>query len=297
MNTKSYNLTNKNLNLICNHCGSNISIKKRAEIKCPMCMQSIDLASTFNKNVNIQSEEYYIYLLKAALINKDEKLKEETIRNLTLLDSKNDIFLHIMKRKALKNIENKEDLDFIVEYLIIQNEEYSLEDKKKQIRKTDYKDEYLKLLSDDTENEELVQNLFEIKEKMQTYDEIIDNSYKFGYLFLGLATLISILIFFLSKFLFNETVLFASIIVVSSLPTLLFSISILKFIKIKNIILKIIIFILSFIIIFLILSFLLSLRYNQGNINEIINNYIYHLKNCLKEINEAINSAFGGQND
>ena len=297
MNTKTYNLTEKKLNIICNHCGSLVQIKKNEELKCKYCNLDIDSSIAFNKDVNIQSEDYYIYLLKAAIINDNEKLKKEAIDNLTLLESKNDIYLHIMKRKALKNVSDKRDLDFIVEYLIIQNKDYNLEDKKKQIKKSDFKDEYLQRLEDESEDEELLKNLFEVKEELKSYDKITDNSYKFGILFASIGIVISLLILFLSKILFKEEIVFASIIVSSLLPAVLFSISIIKFINIKKTFINTIIFILSLIILFIILSFLLSLRCNSGSFNEIINNYIYHLKNCLKEINEAINSAFGGEND
>lgn len=297
MNEKTYNLTSKKLNIICNHCGSLVHIKKDEEVRCKYCGEAIDLSIAYNDDVRIQSESYYIYQLKAAIINDDEELKKQAIDNLTLLESKNDIFLHIMRRKALKNVADKRDLDFIIEYLIIQNKEYSLEDKKKQIKKCDYKDEYLKRLEDNSEDQELFNNLYEVKEELKSYDKIVDNSYKFGILFSSIGLIISILILFLSKVLFKEEIVFASTIVISVLPSILFSLSVIKFINIKKTFINIIIFIALLVVIFIILSFLLSLRYNIGSENGIINNYIYHLKNCLSEINEAINSAFGGSND
>ena len=65
-----------------------------------------------------------------------------------------------------------------------------------------------------------------------------------------------------------------------------------NFIKIKNKIVSALIFILILVASFIILSFILSFIYGSGNIGSRFNDYFYHLRHCLEEINEKINSVY-----
>ena len=163
MNQKYINLTDSTLQIKCNHCGNTINIKKGAECRCKYCGQEVDISKCYNYKVSIQSEGYYVYMLQNGIINKDDDMILEASNNLALLSSDNEIFLLIKKRKALKNIEDKKNLDFIVEYLIIQNECLTKEEKIKKIKTTAYKDEYLKRLDDTNEDENIYNNLKDIK--------------------------------------------------------------------------------------------------------------------------------------
>ena len=100
------NLTDKTLTFKCNHCGNITKIKPNEASICRVCGKHYDTDICQNLDVSIQSEEYYVYTLKASIINADEAAFNEAMDNLANIDSKNEIYLHLRKRKAIKNIED-----------------------------------------------------------------------------------------------------------------------------------------------------------------------------------------------
>ena len=291
MNNSNINLRNKVLNIRCNFCGNINKIKPKEEIICEYCKKAINVDISECFDVNIQSEEYYLFQLKAAIINHDDEKIEEYKEKLKMLESHDDIYMHIINRRALKNFEKEENIDFVVEYLILQNKNYSYEDKIKQIKKIENKEKYLNLLKDKTENQELVDNLYEEKEEMIAYDIIKDNHIKFFFVFLALFIITSLLIRFLSKIIFPEEVLFASMVVVSTLPSILFTISMMRVIRIKNQFLRFLAIISILLISFVLISYILTIHLSNGKLNI----YFDHLIHAFKEINEAMNANYDGE--
>lgn len=291
MNNPNINLRNKVLNIRCNYCGNINKIKPKEEIVCKYCKKAINVDISECFDVNIQSEEYYLFQLKAAIINHDDEKIEEFKEKLKMLESHDDIYMHIINRRALKNFEKEENVDFVVEYLILQNKNYTYEDKLKQIKKIENKEKYLNLLKDETENQELVDNLYEEKEEMKAYDVVKDNHMKFFFLFLGLFVLTSVLIRLFAEFIFPEEVLFASIIVVSIIPAEFFTISMMKIIKFKSQFLKFLIIISMLCVSFVLISYILTIHLSNGNVNI----YFDHLIHVFKEINDAMNANYDGE--
>ena len=291
MKQEFINLTDKILSFKCNHCGNITKIYPNETSICKVCGKSFDVDISFNVNVTIQSEEYYVYMLKASIINADEAAFNDAMENLASIDSKNDIYLHLRKRKALKNIEDRKNADFIVEYLIIQNSEYDMEEKIKRIKQSPYKDEYLAYFNEE-ENKDLEENLFKIDPDMHTFEKKVAPINRIGIL-MGSFSIVSFLILLIfAKILFKNEIRIASLIVLSTIPALFLSISLINFIKIKNKIVSALIFILILVASFIILSFILSFIYGSGNIGSRFNDYFYHLRHCLEEINERINSVY-----
>lgn len=285
------NLTDKTLTFKCNHCGNITKIKPNESSICKVCGKHFDTDISKNEGVSIQSEDYYVYTLKTSIINADEATFNEAMDNLANIDSKNEIYLHLRKRKAIKNIEDKKNLDFIVEYLIIQNESLSKEEKIKRIKQSSYKDEYLNRFNDE-ENKELVDNLFNIEPDMLVFEKKTKVINRMGLLMAIFAIACFLFLLILSPFVFNPEIKIPTIIVTSIIPALFTALAIINFVKIKNIILKIIVFILVLLLCFVILSFILSFIHGSGSIDNRFNDYLYHLKHCLEEINEKINSVY-----
>ena len=232
-------------------------MKVGEDIKEKVVSESEKMSQLFD--VNIQSEEYYLFQLKAAIINHDEEKIEKYKEDLKLLECHDDIYMHLINRRALKNFEKEENVDFVVEYMILQNKNYTKEEKITRIKKTNNKEKYLKMLEDEEESQELYDNVYEENTDNSSYDVVKDNSFKFFVLFLSIATVLSILFRFLSKFIFPEEVLFASMIVVSIAPAIIFTVSMMKIIKVKNQFVRFLIIIGIIVGSFLIISFLLIL--------------------------------------
>ena len=285
------NLTDKTLTFKCNHCGNITKIKPNETSICKVCGKHYDTDICQNLDVSIQSEEYYVYTLKASIINADEAAFNEAMDNLANIDSKNEIYLHLRKRKAIKNIEDKKNLDFIVEYLIIQNESLSKEEKIKRIKQSPYKDEYLNRFNDE-ENKELVDNLLNIEPDMLVFEKKTKVINRMGLLMAIFASVSFLFLLIFSPFVFNPEIKLPTIIVASIIPALFTAASIINFIKVKNIILKILFFIVILLLCFIILSFILSFIHGSGSIGDRFNDYLYHLRHCLEEINEKINSVY-----
>lgn len=295
MQNKNINLRNKTLVIRCNYCGNINKIKANDEIVCKYCHKDINVDISERFDVNIQSEEYYLYQLKAAIINHDDEKIEKYKEDLKLLECHDDIYMHLINRRALKNFEKEENVDFIVEYMILQNKNFTKEEKITRIKKTNNKEKYLKMLGNEEESQELYDNVYEENTDNSSFDVVKDNSFKFFVLFLSISTILSILLRFLSQFIFPEEVLFPSMIIVSVVPATLFTISMMKIIKIKNQFLRFLIIIGIIVGSFLIISFLLTLHLSEGSMKNRFDTYLYHLINGFKEINEAMNANFNGE--
>lgn len=290
---KSINKSDMVLNICCDKCGNQIKIYPNEDCTCKICKKPLDLSICKNLDTNIQSETYYLYYLKAGIINKDEEMIKENMDNLSQCESNNTIYLYMKNKNILKNIDDKESLDFIVMYDIIQNDNYSREEKLKLIRKTKYKEEYLSFLKDQTQNEEIKEKLYIEKQEIESYDETFDVQKAIGLLFIINSILVSVLIAIVSKYIINSEVLFASEIIISLLPALLFTIGLSKIVKIKNKIISTLKNVLIMVLAFFIMSFAITIFLND-NLTDCINNYIYHLTHCFLEIFEAMQSNFEG---
>lgn len=291
MKQEFINQTDKTLTFKCNHCGNITRIKPSMSAICEVCKQQFDVSISYNLNVSIQSEEYYVYMLKASIINSDDKAFEEAMDNLANIDSKNEIYLHLKKRKAIKNVEDKKNLDFIVEYLIIQNDSLSKEEKIKRIKQSPLKDEYLSAL-DAKEDEDIVNNLYNIEPDMNILEKKKQPLNRVGLLLAIFAAISFLFILICSSFIFRQEIKMASIIVISIVPAIFLAISLINFIKIKNLIVKILLFLVFLVLTFLIISLIISLIYGSGTLNVRLSDYLYHLRHCLEEINEGINSVY-----
>ena len=291
MKQEFINLTDKTLTFKCNHCGNITKIKPNESSICKICGKTFDTGISKNMDVNIQSEEYYVYSLKASIINADDQEFNEAMDNLANIDSKNEIYLHLRKRKAIKNIEDKKNLDFIVEYLIIQNNSLSKEEKIKRIKQSPFKDDYLSLF-DETEDKELENNLFNIMPDMLVFEKKSKIINRMGMLMTILASVSFLFLLIFSKLVFNAEILIPTIIVVSFVPALFTALASINFIKIKSVIVKILLFIIILVLCFMILSFILSFIYGSGSLVNRFDDYLYHLRHCLEEINDKINSVY-----
>lgn len=295
MEIKNFNYCQRDLNLKCNNCGNDIKIKKNKEFICPICKKYIDINIAYDKDVNIQSESYYIYMSQCAIINNDNNEIEYNNQYLEELESKNEIFLYLNKKIKIIDIKDKDNLDFIVQYMIIENANMDYDTKIKEIKKTKYKEEYIKKIENKEESSELKENLFNNSVEIKYYDKIKTNDLKLALFYIGISILVMILIRVLSKFMFDADVLFPSTIIISICPSILLFLGITKLLKIKVNILKVIIYVLLLIIIFIIISFILTIHLSEGTFINRINDYIYHLLHCFEEISEAINRHYEGE--
>ena len=224
------NLTDKTLTFKCNHCGNITKIKPNEASICKVCGKSFDTDICQNLDVGIQSEEYYMYKLKTSIINADEATFNEAMDDLASIDSKNEIYLHLRKRKAIKNIEDKKNLDFIVEYLILQNASLSKEEKIKRIKQSPFKDEYLNELNS-KEDQELVNNLFDIEPDMLVFEKKTKVINRIGLLMMIFAVVSFLFLLIFSPFVFNEEILIPTIIVISIIPAVFTAIAIINFVN------------------------------------------------------------------
>jgi len=297
------------VNVKCNHCGCVNHIEKSDKFECSFCKTRLNTNECY-----IEGDEYSlgynIINLKNAVYNAEYDKLQNLARLVLNLDPDNIVAKYYIlddfesKKSYLNRLESFEynqDIDQIIRYDILFNENVRKKDKIdviNNVKDVVFKDKYLKYLNNTEVDNELKDKLIDIEIENEVYTKPI-HRVNFVTLFLVIAILITLLTLLLNKVMYKGNYGYAVMVASSIIPSFIYTISASLYIKtkVKNKFLSIILDIIAFIVIFIVLSYLLTIKYHEGNMFERIVNHFKQIGSCFFDIAKELGSEWEGEND